>query len=97
MVCARHRILRGRIVISRPAKLERTVTLMTTALTSLRASDRADDERILQFISGLGDERSTRPAREADDRHVVAAAVVSRAEALVRSGNSFRPQHRGLR
>jgi predicted nucleic acid-binding protein len=87
--CAIHRRLRERDGVSQRPKTERMLDLLTKALTSVGAGAGANEKAIHTRIKGLGEDRAAWGTTDPDDRHVIAAALVSEADSLVTSDGRF--------
>ena len=87
--CAIHRRLRERDGLSQRTKTERMLGLLTSALVTLDAGTSVDEDAIRSRIDATGGDLKTWGTTDRNDRHVIAAAVVGRADTLVTSDARF--------
>jgi hypothetical protein len=87
--CAIHRRLRKRDGLSQRRETEHMLGLLTGALIEADAGSSADDDAIRAQIDVMGKDPANWGTSDVDDRHVIAAAIVGGADALVTSDGRF--------
>jgi hypothetical protein len=90
--CAIHRRLRERDGVSQRRETEHMLGLLTGALIEEDGGECADEDAIRAQIGVMGEDPVNWGTSDADDRHVIAAAIVGGADTLVTSDGRFDPE-----